>query len=69
MTVSWKPAVNILTMFDLHNDFLSNLKSFQKFNHYANQQGTIAQLVEQRLEAPCVVGSSPTRTISGCLAR
>ena len=27
--------------------------------------GTIAQLVEQWLEAPCVVGSNPTRTISG----
>ena len=36
-----------------------------KFNHYVNQQGTIAQLVEQWLEAPCVVGSIPAHAISG----
>lgn len=31
----------------------------------SNPHGTIAQLVEQWLEAPCVAGSTPARTISG----
>lgn len=66
MTVSWKQAVNIPTMSDLYNDLpFKNLNSFQRITIYANQQGTIAQLVEQWLEAPCVVGSTPARTISG----
>lgn len=64
MTVSWKQAVNIPTMSDLYNDLpFKNLNSFQRITIYANQQGTIAQLVEQWLEAPCVVGSNPTRTM------
>ena len=31
--------------------------------------GTIAQLVEQWLEAPCVAGSTPARTISGIFSQ
>lgn len=66
MTVSWKQAVNIQTMSDLHNDLpFKNLNSFQRIDIYANQQGVIAQQVEQWLEAPCVVGSIPAHAISG----
>ena len=66
MTVSWKQAVNIPTMSDLYNDLpFKNLNSFQRINIYANQQGVIAQPVEQWLEAPCVAGSIPAHAISG----
>ena len=67
MTVSWKQAVNIPTMSDLYNDLpFKNLNSFQRITIYANQQGVIAQQVEQWLETPCVAGSIPAHAIFGC---
>ena len=45
--------------------FLQNCLVFQKFAvhlHSLNKRGTIAQLVEQRTENPCVPGSIPGGT-------
>lgn len=67
MTVSWKQAVNIPTMSDLYNDLpFKNLNSFQRITIYANQQGVIAQQVEQWLILQHVMDDGETVDLIAC---